>query len=211
MDTIHLTLYALWAVLLLNLVLTLRILRWVRTVVGHRGTAPDERAEVRIGTPAPTFRAETLTGERVSERTYADRALVLVFVSPDCGGCRVLLPMVDTVGAAARRAGTSVVLVVDVGRDRARGWLEAIEHEDGRTVTLPVLLAPPSRNPMVPAYNGAGFFPYFCLVDGDGTVAARGIVGMDRPEWQAVVERWIPRPASPGTRPLAVAGDPGPL
>ncbi|WP_232667817.1 hypothetical protein [Pseudonocardia sp. TRM90224] len=72
-----------------------------------------------------------------------------------------------------------------------------MEREDGGAVTLPVLLAPISRNSFVPSYS-AGYFPYFCMVDGDGTVQARGVVHIDLPEWRAVVARWIPPPA-PGS------------
>ena len=102
MDARELSLYALWAVVLLNLAITLRLLACLLPIVKMRRAGPrGARTELRVGSIAPAFRAVTLTGEGVTERTYAGRLVAFVFVSPGCGGCRTLLPMVQTVGAAA--------------------------------------------------------------------------------------------------------------
>jgi hypothetical protein len=207
MDTHQLSLYALWAVLVLNLAVTLRLTAWTRVLTGMRNAAAVTPTELRIGSTAPTFRALSLDGELVSEQTFAGREVVFVFLSPDCGGCRERLPMLQHVGTAAGAAGVAVVLVLDVGRTRARGWLDAVAHEDGLRVTLPVLVAPPSQYPLVPAYT-AGYFPYFCVLDSGATVQARGVVGMDRPEWREVVARWIPPPDPQALGRPAAAGRP---
>jgi hypothetical protein len=205
------SLYALWVVVLLNLVLTLRLLAWLLPLVRMRAGSAGARTELRVGAVAPAFRAVALTGERVTEQTYAGRLTTFVFVSPGCGACRTLLPMVQAVGAAADAAGAAMVLATDVGAARARGWLDSVEHEDGVRMTLPLLAAPPSQNPLLLTYNAAGYFPYFVLVSGDGVVEARGIVGMNRPEWQEVVARWIPPPAPAPVGPQASVGPQAPV
>lgn len=195
MDISRFSLYALWAVVLVNLVLMVRILAWLRVIAGIRPAPTAPPTELRVGTTAPAFLATTLTGERVTEQTYEGRRVMFVFLSPECSTCRGKLAVLHKIGAAAGRAGVATVLVLDVGPGRARSWLESVEHEDGVQVVLPVLLAPISRNPFVPSYS-AGYFPYFCLVDGDGTVLARGFASMEAPEWRAVVAQWIPPPAA---------------
>jgi hypothetical protein len=81
-----------------------------------------------------------------------------------------------------------LVVVADVGPARVRSWLEVVAEEDGVRLTVPVLAAPPSRSTMTVDYNPPGLLPYFCLVDEQGLVAARGPAGGE--EWNRLVETW---------------------
>lgn len=212
MNVEHLTLYLLWAAVLVNLVLTLRVFGWVKTMTGKIGAQPGTADELPIGSTAPGFRAWDLSGKRISEQRFAGQQVAYAFVSPNCTACRGLLPMVHRAAELAVAAGVKVVLVTDVRGPRAQEWLREIEREDGMSVTLPVLAAAGSQTSFIADYDGPGFFPYFLLVDGDATVRARGIIGMDRTEWRTTVQEWHTAAGQPSGEPasageLAPAGE----
>lgn len=185
---------ALWVVVLVNLGLTVRLVAWSR--VAARADDARERfgPELTIGQQAPTFRARSITGERVTERTFAGSPTTYVFVSPNCGSCRSTVSKLQPFAVAAGRQGTRVVVVSDTGTKRTSAWLDEI-RSDGTTIVTPVLTAPPPDSSMVEDYDGPGFIPYFCCVSPDGAVQARGIVGRD--DWIALTQSWAGHVAPP--------------
>jgi thiol-disulfide isomerase/thioredoxin len=187
-DVTSFALIALSLVCLLNLVLVLRIAARLRAI--DHGHAQDERSDepLPLGSPAPQFNAMTLAGQGFTGRRLAGRAVLYLFLSPSCDHCRDVLPLLADLTALARQVGTQPVVVLDAGPVRAREWLALARDEDGVTVTVPVLTAPPSRTTMVVDFNPPGFMPYFCLVGTDGTVAGRGVIGGS--DWQAQLESW---------------------
>src|SRR5690348_1026265 len=96
----------LWLVVLLNLLLTLAL---VRRVNASPRTVPQER--LKTGEPAPDFTAHTLDGELVSRSTYAELKVAFVFISTHCGPCREIMPQLVPLGPKAAQAGVELVLV----------------------------------------------------------------------------------------------------
>jgi thiol-disulfide isomerase/thioredoxin len=180
-----------WAVLLLNLLLTLRVVRWLRSVQ-QAEKLDQERAELPelpVGEPAPPFRTRDLAGHPVRSEDYLGRETALVFVSPHCGPCRQEVPQLVGLAAVARqRAGAEIVLVSDVGVVETRAWLAKIEDEDSVQITLPTLLASRNTSEFMARYNPRSVTPYFCHVDQAGNVTARG--GLHSVAWTAIVKRW---------------------
>jgi thiol-disulfide isomerase/thioredoxin len=189
---------ALWIVLLINLGLTLRLVRY--TISTKEGEArwmqfavEEEKmrgkGELEPGTAAPDFRAKTLSGEVVSLEEYAGRGLLLLFSSPNCAKCRLEMPVYLQLAPLARsRANTEIVIVSAAGLLETRDWIHEIERLDNLKITLPVLVAPPNFSSFSMEYNRAGIYPYFCAVDEQGKLYARGGVG--DLAWHKLLQTW---------------------
>lgn len=187
------TLYLLWSVVLVNLVLTVRLVGWARAAGRIAAPAETWAPELPVGEPAPTFRARLVDGSRVTEESFAGRAVAYVFLSPNCESCRSTLAQLQAFVPAARQRRTEVVVVTDTGATQTRAWLDDVQA-GGAALGTPVVAAPPKISSLVPSYDGPAFFPYFVLVDAAGLVRARGIVG--RPAWVELTETWAGRRAA---------------
>lgn len=179
---------ATWLVLLLNLLLTLRVLRYLRSrqrldeLDAMRTSLP----ELTPGEPAPDFQAQDLAGRPVRLADYGGRETAFVFVSPHCGSCARELPELAKLASLARSgASAELVLVSDSGRPETHGWLAAILDRHPEVAGLRLLVAPAD---FLARYNPRGLTPYFCHLDADGRVTARG--ALRSPYWAAIVARW---------------------
>jgi thiol-disulfide isomerase/thioredoxin len=183
------SLTALWGVVLVNLLLTLRVVRWMRGLEDMQGDG-GEVPELSSGMPAPDFRAKTLSNEPVSLASYAGRAVVFVFVSPHCGVCRHEVPKLVRLGKRAReREGIELILVSDARVDETRNWVNTIRVEDKVLVdNLPVLVAPRANSDLFTKYNPRGLTPYFCYVDKEGIVRVNDPLGQS--EWFKLKRSW---------------------
>lgn len=180
-----------WAVLLLNLALTLRVVRSLR---GEReGRLADaergERSELPLGEPAPPFRVRDLAGGHVGSEDYLGTQTALLFVSPHCGPCRREMPaLMNLAGRAQQSAGAQFVLVSDSDAAETRAWISSMQQDDGLELTVPVLLAAGLTSDLQMRYNPHAVSPYFCLLDAEGVVTARGVV--NSAPWVDAVRVW---------------------
>lgn len=185
------SLLILWIVVLVNLLLTLRMLRWLRgqEALRKQMAAAEQRPELKVGDLAPDFVAKTLAGESVGRRSYANQSVAFLFVSPHCGHCRQELPaLVRLAPLALERAGVLLVLVSDSSAAQTQSWLATIREEDQLDVPLPVLVAPRTMYQFVLTYNPRGLSPYYCLLDAQGRVQSRGPLGME--DWPQLQQGW---------------------
>jgi thiol-disulfide isomerase/thioredoxin len=183
------SLIAVWVVVLLNLLLTVRLLTWVGAQNAERRRLVEARPQLTVGAPAPDFRAMTLDGGPARLRDFAGRRVAFIFASPGCETCRNEMPMLARLAPAAKRnEGVELVLVSSGGQDETRAWLDAIREQDGLEVPLPVLVAPPSQSRLGDDYNPNGSTPFFCLVDERGRVEARSL--FVESEWAHLRRRW---------------------
>lgn len=185
---------SLWVVVLLNLLITIRIIRWFHVTQDMRRhiAVRDESPPLAVGSVAPPFRARTLAGELRTRDGFAGRATVFVFVSPHCGSCRTKLADLQTLSVSAKeRAQIELVLVSDSGIAETLEWINLARDEDKVEVKMPVLTAPLSNSDFLSVYNPQGYLPYFCLVDDQGTVRARDPLGMG--EWKRLEREWMRR------------------
>jgi hypothetical protein len=177
-------------VLLINTVLTLRLVRRLRAQDAIQDTLDHgSHTRLSVGQVAPDFRAASLAGQEITHDRLAGRSVAFVFVSPSCGGCRnAIATVVQVAPLAQQAAGVQVVVVSDAGATKTRAWLDTLREEDDLRVAQPLLVAPLSQYDMIAHYNPDGLFPYFCLVDEARQVIAHGAVG--RPDWEALVRTW---------------------
>lgn len=170
---------------LLNLLLTIGTIRRLNQLTQPSHAPPSaemgEEAGLAIGSPAPDFRAETLTGEIVTLANYARRAVSFIFVAPDCDACVEKLPSLKTLLPKARQAGVEMVLVNTAGDKTATAHFIQQHH-----VTLPVLIAPFEENPFAQDYKVPGT-PFFCLVNAENKVETVGMFGT---EWEQLTHAW---------------------
>jgi peroxiredoxin len=180
-----------WAVLVLNLLLTLRVVRWLlsareaQRLDRERSRLP----ELALGEPAPSFRATDVSGRPVELEDYLGRETALVFVSPQCGSCRREIPALQVLAGRARQgAGAAIVLVSDGDAADTQAWLSQMREEDNFDLTIPMLIAPRKKTELAVRYNPRAFTPYFCHIDRDGNVTARG--GLHSVTWAGIVKGW---------------------
>jgi AhpC/TSA family protein len=183
------SLTALWVVVLVNLALTLRLLRWLLAQKETRLRFLRGGEPLLAGQRAPAFRARTITGRAVTLDDYAGQRVAFVFSSPLCARCRRELPDLLALAPRAREhTDTTIVLVSDADVGTTQIWVRTIRDEDGIEVSLPVLAAPTNESTFTTEYNPFGAVPFFCVVEPDGTVGASGLVGQD--EWALVTRAW---------------------
>lgn len=192
---------ALWMVVFLILILTLRVIRWLQSMKeaqlleAHKRMQP----ELQIGRLAPTFAVPDLSGRYVRPEDYRGVEVAFVFVSPNCGICRRELGTYTSLGEAGRsEVDAALVLVSDETLASTRAWISTVQQEDGLRVSLPVLV--PERASMLTLYNPRGVSPYFVQLDPDGLVVARDT--LDTEAWLTLQGRWRNRPVTaPRQRP----------
>jgi hypothetical protein len=158
-------LYALVAVLtaisVLNLLLTLGIIRRLRSRPASRSA--DDSGVLPIGAVAGEFAARDLRNRPVSRDDLSGRTLV-GFFSPGCSSCRERLP--DFVAASATFGPERSLAVVLGGTESAGEYLPALE---------PVARVVPQDpdGPLISAFSVSAF-PTFFVVDATGRVLAGG-------------------------------------
>lgn len=187
----NISLIVLWGVVLVNLLLTLRMVRWRRAIgdAQKQAKARETLPELAIDAPAPKFRARTLTGQQVQLATYTGQSVLFIFVSPHCGSCRKRLPLFTKLRPLAKEhSGVEFILVSDSSATETYAWVESIRNEDKVEVDFPILLDPPVRSGFLGAYNPRGIIPYFCLIDARGIVQTRGLLGTE--EWFGLQREW---------------------
>lgn len=187
--TVLVSLTALWLVVLVNLALTLRLLRWLLAQKEIRLRFLRGGEPLLAGQRAPAFRARTVTGRPAMLEDYAGQRVAFVFSSPLCARCRRELPDLLALAPQAKaNADTTVVLVSDADVPTTQVWLRTIRDEDRIDMTLPVLVAPSNESTFTTEYNPFGAVPFFCVVEPDGTVGPSGLVGQD--EWNLATRAW---------------------
>lgn len=182
----------LWLVILLNLALTIRVIKWIKaTIEAAKPLVSEhiERQELIIGAPAPEFKVRTLAGQAVRLDDFAGRSIAFLFVSPACGHCRMEMPMFLKLAPLAKKyAGVELILVSDWGPVITQQWLGEIRTEDGVDVTLPVLVAPTGKSDFLDDYNPKKTTPGFCLIDAQGNVQLLGQIPST--EWNKLKRIW---------------------
>jgi peroxiredoxin len=156
----------LWIVVLLNLLLTLGIIRKLNNQSSAQSSSFTTHG-LEKGTVAPDFTAETLDGEQVSLASYAGRSVAFYFLSAHCAPCREILPELLELAPLAAKAGVGFVFVMLDEVSHVRAFVEEFQ------ITLPVLVAPRPDNDFADVYKIGGT-PNYCLIDGQGRVLSAG-------------------------------------
>lgn len=159
---------ALGALGLLNLLLTVGVVRRLRQLAAAPGALPPglPDAVLPVGSTVTDFSSTTVDGLTVSRRDLDDGTLV-GFFSPGCEPCVEAVP---TFVRAARTfpGGTSRVIAVVAGTGEAGAAMR-----DALTPVARVVVEPPGAAGLVSAF-GVTAFPAATLVDADGRIRWSG-------------------------------------
>lgn len=159
------------ALTLLNLLLTLGVIRRLRDHTGllnrssdpaHRDASPTRPVDAVVG----HFTATTVDGVVVSRDSLAAETLV-GFFSPGCEACDALVPEFVALAATVPGGRTHVLAVVEAlpgDEDQHIGPLSGVAL---------VVVERPGDAGLVAAF-GVNTFPAVCVVDSDGRVVASG-------------------------------------
>lgn len=187
----------LWIVVLLNLILTLALIR-------RTGLSPAPTTGLKAGQQAPSFTAETLQGESVTLTStltsYPQRALVLLFVGPRCSACHEALPRFGELSPMASRSGVQFVLVSAGDRQQTQHLIT------GHTLGFPILVAPRDDNPFLQDYQ-VDLTPSYCMIDPQGMVRSAGHTSQSGGKWQALATTWEKRAKSIPVAVLSLGGE----
>ena len=167
--TVYVAVIALWVVTLALGVAVVALARQIGVI--HQRLAPVgalmTNRTPKVGERSPAFSLPTLDGAAVAigATTPAERAMPLVFVSPQCPVCAVLIPAIRAI-AAAEAAWLGVLLVADAPEAEMRQF-----QRDKRVADIPLAISPEI---------GVAFriakLPYAVLLDERSVIAAQGLV-----------------------------------
>lgn len=151
------------------------------------------------GSPAPSFAATTLDGERATLEDYRGHVVLLNIWATWCPPCREEMPSMERLYRTFKDRGASFEIVA-VSIDAAPGAkdtagnvggdLRAFVEEFGLTFTI---LHDPSGR-IQRTYRTTGV-PESFIITADGTIFRRlvGAVEWDAPEWEATIQRLLPQ------------------
>ena len=187
----------LWCVVLLNLLLTLALIR----KVNKRQSAAmiDMPSGLPPGDVAPAFSAQTMNGESVTLDRYLGKELVMMFIAPSCGSCERALPRLNALYPAVKASGAELLLINN--ERELDGARELVTRFD---LSVPLLLAPRAENSLWQDYQVMGT-PFFYHIDSQGEVLGSGFPSWEAGYWKKLVDSWESIPASPEPMLLASA------
>jgi peroxiredoxin len=170
---------ALWVVVLLNLLLTLAVIRRIN------GGGQVHQMGLKPGTEAPDFTAQTLDGKIVTLASYTGHKVAFIFISPYCQPCKAKIPDFQAIHVKTRQVGVEWVLV-NVAGTLADAQAMVADFK----ITTPLLYAPRDTNPFIRDYQ-AGGTPSYCMVDEDGKVLSSGYPDSEaNPLWKKHLRAW---------------------
>jgi len=178
-ETLYLiNLVLLWLIVLVNFLITMTLVRRM----SKQTDMPDfeNMPTLPIGSAAPMFLAETLTGEEVNLDSYPGQSIAFVFMSPSCIPCVDKVPSIQNIEPKASRNGVKLILVSLADKAETQSFVEK------NSVKLPIIIAPQESNPFAKDYMISGT-PYFCLVNKDGKIKSSGFLGS---KWDSLVAEW---------------------
>ena len=151
--------------LLLGTLRSLGKLNWQLEEIEATRPVRKGREGLKPGTAAPDFELPDLQGRERSLADFAEKRRLLVFVQPGCGPCHEIVPELNKL---QQSGDIQVIGIVNGDEDAARQWGEET------SATFPLLRQ--SQWAVSKAYKSFAT-PYGYLIDEQGTVASRGLVG----------------------------------
>lgn len=178
-------LVVLWTLVLINLLVTLAIVRRINT---ESNNSQEELELLKKGEVAPEFTAKTLQGDIVTLRNYIGRSVAFLFMTPTCSMCRDTLYTYQTKYSKAKQKGVELVLVSGVDESATRTFVD-----EYNITSLPVLVDPePSlvhpfgENSFFKDYNVSSV-PSYCLINSKGEIQSSGHPSLDGGKWDKLV------------------------
>ncbi|MGH2861943.1 MAG: hypothetical protein ACRDLT_10630 [Solirubrobacteraceae bacterium] len=182
-----------WAFALLTFALLLRIIvfydrrqrLYEDVFIGSEidaGAGAGVRNGLAVGAAAPDMTALALAGgKRRLSALWEPSGVTLLFLSPNCEHCTLLL---RNLAARGPDGPELLVVVSDSSPARTTKWMVRHLPEGHLLTTSAVSTAGPAES-VLRTYNPRGVFPYFCRISASGKVIAAGAAVPARAEWLA--------------------------
>lgn len=158
----------LWTIVLFNLLLTIGLMR--RANKEARPQFP-EYETLPIGDTTPDFEAELLDGQTVTLANYAQRSLLMIFMSMTCAPCVEKLPQIRDLATVTSQSGVWLLLIFRESGSVVREF--ANEH----SLNMPILIVPPP-NQLWRKYKVPGT-PFYYRLNEDNVIVEKGFLAPD--------------------------------
>ncbi|MCA9027829.1 MAG: TlpA family protein disulfide reductase [Planctomycetaceae bacterium] len=123
------------------------------------------REGLKPGTVAPDFELPDLFGQTQGLADYRGKRRLIVFVQPGCGPCHTIVPELNKIQQPGE---IQVIGILNADEEAARQWGEET------AATFPLLRQ--EQWSVAKAYKSFAT-PYGYLIDEEGKVASRGLIG----------------------------------
>lgn len=172
------TLVILWIVVIINLMLTLALVRKVNSMSQLGGLK--QPSILDEGTEAPDFIVQNLEGEEVTQATYDDKERAMVFVSSSCGPCKDKMPELQELYPKAKKAGVELLIFNLDDIETTRAYVEELEFN------VPIFAAPRGVNSLSKVYKIPGT-PSYYIIDRRGKITSGGFLDE---KWEKLKSKW---------------------
>ena len=176
----------LWAIVLLltiTMLVTVRRLRSaLQILTAQRSPEIESIPKLTVGEAAPDFTAFNHSGQQVTLSNYLGNNIVFIFINPYCDPCRNELPGLLHICPLLKSSGIDMVLVtMSTPSD-----MEPLVKE--YNISIPILYSPPQVTSLFDIYDPGHVFPFYCIIDAQGTITSTDIIGGT--EWWMFVQQW---------------------
>jgi thiol-disulfide isomerase/thioredoxin len=158
------------AIAILNLVLTLAVIRRLRRNEAA-GAMPVEDSGPAVGSPVPAFTGRTTAGETFDNDALAGAPSVIAFFSTTCPACKSALPHLQEYAEHHGLKPSQVLVVIG-------GEPEDADHFIDKLTPIATIVFEPSMGPISTSFAVTAF-PTFVMV-GDDAVVSRSLSGSQR-------------------------------
>ena len=150
------------AIAVLNLLLTMAVIRRLRRNEEANAMPPMMDSGPKVGTPLPEFTATSVAGDTVDHEALAGKAGIVAFFSTTCSACKPAAPqLISHVENSKLTPGQVLVVINGEGDERA----EFTEMFDGKAVVV----TEGAMGALTTAFS-INAFPSFVHYDDGGTV-----------------------------------------
>jgi thiol-disulfide isomerase/thioredoxin len=165
-NLIYFSLLTLTLCTLLNLSLSLKLLRKIKEI----SESTKNLVPIPPGTEIPQITARTLLSNQEQELLLSEYAIVLLFLSTKCPKCKEKLPEIEKIAMRAEQAGVRLWLVSNEPQWRVRRFL--------RNTTL-ASFAVFLKEENYREINSKLMSPYYLFIDHARLLQAEGMIGDD--------------------------------
>jgi len=167
----------LWIVVLFNIFLTLALVRRLNSPEQYPRHMPET---LEIGTDAPDFVVETLSGNVVKRENLNSNEIAMVFVSPDCSACHEHLPKLQELYPKAKLSGVELMVISISDTGQTNTYAKELDF------TAPIYSAKRDINSLAKDYKVPGT-PSYYIIDRNSKIKAGGFFD---DSWDQAVREW---------------------
>ena len=165
-NLIYFSLFTLTLCTLLNLSLSLKLLRKIKQI----SESTKNSSPIPPGTEIPQITARTLLSKQKQDLLLPEYAIVLLFLSTKCPKCKEKLQEIEKIAMCAEQAGVRLWLVSNEPQWRVRRFL-------GNTALAPFAVFLKEEN--YREINRKLMSPYYRFIDHARLLQAEGMIGDD--------------------------------